>query len=92
MSLVAIFQSDLKRMFAYSSIAQIGYITLGIALTNAAGLTGAIAHLFNHSVTKGALFLLAGGISLRCGERALQRSPDSASGCRSRRSGSLSPA
>ena len=67
MSLVAVFQSDLKRMFAYSSVAQIGYITLGIALTNAAGLTGAIAHLFNHGVTKGALFLLAGGISLRCG-------------------------
>ena len=67
MSLVAVFQSDLKRMLAYSSVAQIGYITLGIALTNAAGLTGAIAHLFNHGVTKGALFLLAGGISLRCG-------------------------
>ena len=67
MSLVAVFQSDLKRMFAYSSVAQIGYITLGIALTNAAGLTGAIAHLFNHGMSKGALFLLAGGISLRCG-------------------------
>ena len=67
MSLVAVFQSDLKRMLAYSSVAQIGYITLGIALTNAAGLTGAIAHLFNHGITKGALFLLAGGVSLRCG-------------------------
>ncbi len=67
MSLVAVFQPDLKRMFAYSSVAQIGYITLGIALTNAAGLTGAIAHLFNHGITKGALFLLAGGISMRCG-------------------------
>ena len=67
MSLVAVFQSDLKRMLAYSSVAQIGYITLGIAWTNDAGLTGAIAHLFNHGVTKGALFLLAGGIALRCG-------------------------
>ena len=67
MSLVAVFQSDLKRMLAYSSVAQIGYITLGISLTNTAGLTGAIAHLFNHGVTKGALFLLAGGVSLRCG-------------------------
>lgn len=67
MSLVACFQSDLKRMFAYSSVAQIGYITLGIALGNVAGLTGAVAHLFNHGVAKGALFLLAGGVALRCG-------------------------
>jgi multicomponent Na+:H+ antiporter subunit D len=67
MSAVAVFQSDLKRMLAYSSIGQIGYITLGIALHNQAGLTGAVAHLFNHGVTKAALFLLAGGIALRCG-------------------------
>ncbi len=67
MSLVAVFQPDLKRMFAYSSVAQIGFMTLGIALANSAGLTGAIAHLFNHGLTKGALFLLLGGIALRCG-------------------------
>ncbi|MEO8740216.1 MAG: monovalent cation/H+ antiporter subunit D family protein [Casimicrobiaceae bacterium] len=67
MSLVAVFQTDLKRMFAYSSVAQIGYITLGLTLVNVPGLTGAIAHLFNHGITKGALFLLAGCISLRCG-------------------------
>jgi multicomponent Na+:H+ antiporter subunit D len=73
MSLVAVFQSDLKRMFAYSSVAQIGYITLGIGLGNTAGLTGAIAHLFNHGITKGALFMLAGGISLRCGEATFAR-------------------
>lgn len=67
MSLVALFQTDLKRMFAYSSVAQIGYITLGISLANVAGVTGAVAHLFNHGITKGALFLLAGGIALRYG-------------------------
>jgi multicomponent Na+:H+ antiporter subunit D len=67
MSLVAVYQSDLKRMFAYSSVAQIGYITLGIGIANREGLTGAIAHLFNHGITKGALFLLAGGIAMRCG-------------------------
>jgi len=67
MSLVALFQRDLKRLFAYSSVAQIGYITLGIGLANGPGLTGAVAHLFNHGITKGALFLLLGGISLRCG-------------------------
>jgi len=66
-SLVAVFQQDLKRMFAYSSVAQIGYITLGISLANEAGLTASIVHLFNHGVTKGAIFLLIGGIALRCG-------------------------
>ena len=75
MSLVAVFQSDLKRMFAYSSVAQIGYITLGISLDNAAGLTGALAHLFNHGLTKGALFLLAGGIALGWGDDLLPRRP-----------------
>jgi multicomponent Na+:H+ antiporter subunit D len=66
-SLVAVFQQDLKRMFAYSSVAQIGYITLGISLANEAGLTASIVHLLNHGVTKGAIFMLIGGIALRCG-------------------------
>jgi multicomponent Na+:H+ antiporter subunit D len=46
-------------------VAQIGYITLGIGLATRDGLTGAVVHLFNHGITKGALFLLAGGIVLR---------------------------
>jgi len=66
-SVVAIFQQNLKRMFAYSSVAQMGYITLGVALGSADGLTAAILHLFNHAITKGALFLLIGGIALRVG-------------------------
>lgn len=71
MSLVALFQPDLKRMLAYSSVAQIGYITLGLGLANAAGLTGSLAHLVNHGVTKGALFLLAGGIAFCCGSTSI---------------------
>jgi multicomponent Na+:H+ antiporter subunit D len=67
MSLVAVFQPDLKRMFAFSSVAQVGYIMLGVGLANQAALTGALAHLVNHGVTKAALFMLAGGIALRCG-------------------------
>lgn len=59
-SLVAIFQDDLKRMLAYSSIAQIGYMLLGLALMSHTGLTATIIHLFNHAVTKGALFMVAG--------------------------------
>jgi multicomponent Na+:H+ antiporter subunit D len=64
-SLVAVFERDLKRLFAYSSVAQIGYITLGIGIDNQAGLTGSIVHLLNHGVAKGAVFLLLGGVALR---------------------------
>lgn len=66
-STVAIFQGDVKRMFAYSSVAQIGYITLGVSFDSATGLTAAIVHLFNHALTKGALFLLLGAFALRLG-------------------------
>ncbi|MEQ8345696.1 MAG: monovalent cation/H+ antiporter subunit D family protein [Sneathiellaceae bacterium] len=64
-SLVAMFQQNVKRMLAYSSIAQIGFITLGIAIANMDGMTGAIVHLFNHAVIKGALFLLVGCVVFR---------------------------
>ena len=67
MSLVALFQEDIKRMLAYSSVAQIGYITLGVSLANAGGLTAAVAHLFNHGISKAALFLLVGALALRAG-------------------------
>ncbi|MBM3351928.1 MAG: monovalent cation/H+ antiporter subunit D family protein [Betaproteobacteria bacterium] len=66
-SLVALWQADFKRLLAYSSVAQIGYITLGIGIANESGLTATVLHLFNHGVTKGALFLLVGGIALRAG-------------------------
>ena len=71
-SLVALWQQDLKRLFAYSSVAQIGYITLGISMVSQDGLTAAVVHLFNHGVTKGALFLLLGGVALRAGRATLQ--------------------
>lgn len=66
-STVAIFQDDIKRMFAYSSVAQIGYITLGISFDSVTGLTAGIVHLFNHALTKGALFMLLGCFTLRLG-------------------------
>ena len=62
-STAAIYQDNIKRMLAYSSVAQIGYITLGIGIGTEAGLSAAIVHLFNHGVMKGALFLLVGGIA-----------------------------
>lgn len=66
-SIVAIFQQNVKRMLAYSSIAQIGYIVLGIAIGNVDGLTAAIVHLLNHAVIKGGLFLALGCILYRIG-------------------------
>ena len=66
-SLIAVFETDLKRMLAYSSVAQIGYITLGIALANQSGLTGGLVHLFNHAVMKTALFLALGAVFFRLG-------------------------
>ena len=64
-SAVAIYQTDLKRLLAYSSVAQIGYMMLGISFGSVTGLTAAIVHLFNHALMKGALFLAVGCIFLR---------------------------
>jgi multicomponent Na+:H+ antiporter subunit D len=66
-SIIAVYQSDLKRMLAYSSLAQIGYIMLGIGIANQAGLTGALAHLVNHAMMKAALFLALGAMFYRIG-------------------------
>jgi len=57
-SLAAIQQTNIKRLLAYSSIAQIGYMTLGLSLANVNGLTGGLVHLFNHALIKGGLFLV----------------------------------
>ena len=66
-STVALFQEDIKRMLAYSSVAQIGYIILGISLVSVTGLTAGIIHLFNHALMKGALFMAMGCIFYRLG-------------------------
>lgn len=70
-STVAIFQHNIKRMLAYSSVAQIGYLTLGISLASSAGLTATLLHLFNHALMKGALFLALGCIAWRIGSSRL---------------------
>ncbi len=59
-SLVAVFQDNVKRMLAYSSVAQVGYMMLGIGLASVTGVSAAILHLFNHALMKGALFLALG--------------------------------
>ena len=64
-SIVAVFQRNVKRMLAYSSISQVGYITLGISLANIEGLMGATTHLFNHAIMKALLFLSIGAMFYR---------------------------
>ncbi len=72
-STIAIFQTDLKRLFAYSSVGQVGYIILGLSFDSANGLTASILHLFNHGITKGAIFMLLGGVALTMGGTSLAR-------------------
>lgn len=67
LSLVAIFQSDLRRMLAYSSVAQIGYIIAAFCLATQSGLTAGIVHIINHGIIKTALFLSVGCILYRVG-------------------------
>jgi len=67
LSLVAIFQTDLRRMLAFSSVAQIGYIVAAFCLASQSGLTAGIVHIINHGIIKTALFMSVGCIILRVG-------------------------
>ena len=73
MSLVAIYQENVKRLLAYSSVAQIGYMVLGISFASVLGLTAGILHLFNHALMKGALFMSMGCVMYRVGSVRLER-------------------
>lgn len=61
-SVHAISETDTRRMIAYSSVAQIGYIYLGIGLGTQAGMTAALFHLFGHAATKALLFVSSVGL------------------------------
>lgn len=71
-SIMAIVQTELKRMLAYSSVGQIGYVVLGIALLSQQGLAGGVLHIFNHAVMKATLFMAAGIIIHQTGLRNLE--------------------
>ncbi len=62
-SAVAMFERNVKRMLAFSSVAQIGYMMLGASLVSATGLTAAVLHMFNHALAKGGLFLAVAGLA-----------------------------
>lgn len=62
-SVLAILQKDIRRMIAYSSVAQIGYIYMGIGMGTEAGMVAAIMHIFVHGAAKSMLFISASGLS-----------------------------
>ncbi len=66
-STISIFQDDVKRLLAYSSVAQIGYMVLGLSFDTVLGVTGGMLHLFNHALMKGGLFLALGCVFYRTG-------------------------
>lgn len=70
-SIMAIRQTDIKKMLAYSTVAQIGYVFLGIGLFAERAMIGAILHVFNHAVMKSMLFLSAGLIIKYSGRRKI---------------------
>ena len=71
-SAIAVFQDSVKRLLAWSSIAQLGYMVLGFGLGTASGIAASVLHLFNHAVMKVALFLALGNLVYRTGSDALE--------------------
>jgi len=61
-NILALLQQDIKRMLAYSSIAQMGYMLIGLSTGSLYGLQGLFLHVFNHSLLKGLAFLSAGSM------------------------------
>jgi NADH-quinone oxidoreductase subunit M len=59
-SLVALMQTDIKKLIAYSSVAHMGYVTMGIFAANVQGVQGAIYQMLSHGIVSGALFLCVG--------------------------------
>jgi multicomponent Na+:H+ antiporter subunit D len=68
---LALGQKDIKRMLAYSSISQVGYVILGIGIGTPLGIAGGLFHLFNHALAKALLFLNSGSIQQATGTRDL---------------------
>jgi len=71
--LMALAQTDIKRLLAYSSISQMGYIFFGLGVYSTMGATGALFHVVNHAVCKSLLFMCAGAIIHQTGTRNIRR-------------------
>ena len=70
-ALAAIQQTDLKRLLAYSSVSQLGYMVLGLSYGTVSGLTGGIVHMANHALIKGGMFLAVACIVAKIGSSAI---------------------
>ncbi len=69
---IALVQNDIKRMLAFSTVLNIGYISLGIGVGTQLGVTGGLFHLLNHALAKALLFLGAGAVIFRTGTRNME--------------------
>ncbi|MFW5983666.1 MAG: Na(+)/H(+) antiporter subunit D [Halobacteria archaeon] len=69
----ALLQTDMRRLLAYHIQAQVGYMVAGIGMTSALATAGGFAHVFNHILYKGLLFMTAGVIIYRTGENSLKK-------------------
>ncbi|MEE2527033.1 monovalent cation/H+ antiporter subunit D family protein [Hyphobacterium sp. HN65] len=70
-SVQAVFQDDARRLLAFSSVAQVGYMMLGLGIGTAAGVSAGMLHLVNHALMKGALFMALGAFAIRFGVRRI---------------------
>jgi multicomponent Na+:H+ antiporter subunit D len=70
-SVMAIRQDGIKRMLAWSTVAQLGYIAVGIGLGTSTALIGALLHVLNHAVMKACMFFVAGGVQDRTGAKKI---------------------
>ncbi len=71
-ALVAMAQTDIKKLVAYSSVSHLGFVVLGLFAMNSAGVTGAMLQMINHGISTGALFLLVGMVYERRHTRKIQ--------------------
>jgi multicomponent Na+:H+ antiporter subunit D len=72
-SIMAIAQKEIKRMLAYSSVAQVGYIALGLGMANPMGLIGAVLHILNHAFMKAGLFLVSANMRFKLGHSNISK-------------------
>ncbi|MBN2104925.1 NADH/ubiquinone/plastoquinone (complex I) [bacterium] len=71
--LLSIVQWDMKRLLAYSSISQVGYILVGLGIGTRLGILGAVFHLFSHAIFKSLLFYNAGAVEMALGTRDMRK-------------------
>jgi formate hydrogenlyase subunit 3/multisubunit Na+/H+ antiporter MnhD subunit len=71
--IMALLSEDIKRLLAYHSISQMGYIIMGFGLASPAAIYGALFHVTNHMLFKGCLFLITGALILRVNTRQIHR-------------------